>query len=738
MNAVFKIPEARPRLQRGAASVGIAMLIMFILVAAVAASMIMSGSSVLDAAKAEEQIAALYLAESGVEYAQATINGGAEAGDDATTTCTGLAGVSRPLPRGGFNIASGTPITTTTSACSVPPCCRVQVVGTTGSSTSRTIFAMAASSSSDGVEGHGGHTAPFSLNMYPKVDGTAVITNLAFGSKYGGGSNATLTGCNNTSYVSGDPFTNCVIGWNLVGTGQNNLTGIGVFASVATATSGFYTITDTLSSDRNYVLTGALFLPKITTPVLIPVTQSGYFGSDTGSNKTAQTTGLTGKTTNNWCTADADTLVYGFSTLPNYTPPTVPSQLNGVTFGIQPLRLIMSMTDTQTDSGSVNLDYLNSQMWFAYNPIYLLTANASSGGVVTGSIGGVTTFTGDTTFPANSSILTVSAPSNNLISVGDVITCTSGGQCPIQAGTIISETRTENPARTGTGGVGTYTISPAATNNLSKPMQAARTSLALTVTGVTSGYLSVEDTITGTGVTAGTTITSVPVTCPSPTTCNLTGSYGISPAQNVPSTTITANGTTIHVAGAASLPSAGTVVADSSGTGRFADAQVTGSITGATLTVTGVTSGTLSVGDVISGTNIGADPTGAPKTITAMYPTGVLTGQGLTGTYTVSSSQDVAAGTIISRTAVVSSDSATSSFKVSKTPSTRLSGSTVCGGACAFFDYSATSTALSLAGITSGDNWSSGFWCLNGVDPAKIRKLGKIVTRHKRWGEPVF
>lgn len=65
-------------------------------------------------------------------------------------------------------------------------------------------------------------------------------------------------------------------------------------------------------------------------------------------------------------------------------------------------------------------------------------------------------------------------------------------------------------------------------------------------------------------------------------------------------------------------------------------AVVTGSISGTTLTVTGVTSGTLMVGETLTGSGVTAG-----TTITAY-----LTGVGGVGTYTVSVSQTVASTTI--------------------------------------------------------------------------------------------
>lgn len=64
----------------------------------------------------------------------------------------------------------------------------------------------------------------------------------------------------------------------------------------------------------------------------------------------------------------------------------------------------------------------------------------------------------------------------------------------------------------------------------------------------------------------------------------------------------------------------------------------TGSISGTTLTVTNVVSGTIEVGDLITGTGVSAGPPGSGAT----YITALGTGTGGIGTYTVSVSQTVA------------------------------------------------------------------------------------------------
>jgi hypothetical protein len=114
----------------------------------------------------------------------------------------------------------------------------------------------------------------------------------------------------------------------------------------------------------------------------------------------------------------------------------------------------------------------------------------------------------------------------------------------------------------------------------------------LTVTAVTTGVLTIGQTISGTGVTAGTQITGFG------TGTGGTGTYTVNAAQTVSSTTITGSG--------------------------------------GTLTVSAVGSGALALGDALSGSGITAG--------TAI--TDFLTGTGGNGTYAVNIGQTFASGTI--------------------------------------------------------------------------------------------
>ena len=203
----------------------------------------------------------------------------------------------------------------------------------------------------------------------------------------------------------------------------------------------------------------------------------------------------------------------------------------------------------------------------------------------------------------------------------------------------------------------------------SNDMTASIAGTTMTVTKVLNGAFAVGQVLSGTGVTAGTTITALG------TGTGGVGTYTVSPSQTAASTNVrsyqaqtTGNATLTSnndgsgaIAFAASTlglfrdPTAaaaphsanitlGLLLEDFSEAGPTGNpasisslaATVTGSIAAATLTVTAVANGSLAVGQVLSGTGVSTG-----TTITALG-----TGTGGTGTYTVSPSQTVASTTI--------------------------------------------------------------------------------------------
>jgi hypothetical protein len=125
----------------------------------------------------------------------------------------------------------------------------------------------------------------------------------------------------------------------------------------------------------------------------------------------------------------------------------------------------------------------------------------------------------------------------------------------------------------------------------------------LTVTSVLSGTIAVGQAIFGQGVDQNTVITALG------TGSGGVGTYTVSDSQTVASTTINSTA---------------------------APAIVTGAISGTTLTVSAVTSGTLKIGQTIEGTGV------TDGTIIKAFGTG----SGGAGTYTVSASQTVSSTTI--------------------------------------------------------------------------------------------
>ena len=125
----------------------------------------------------------------------------------------------------------------------------------------------------------------------------------------------------------------------------------------------------------------------------------------------------------------------------------------------------------------------------------------------------------------------------------------------------------------------------------------------LTVTGVSSGTIAINQALFGVGVTSETVITALG------TGTGGTGTYTINTSQTVASRSL----------------SSATV-----------GAVVTGAISGTTLTVSAVTSGILYVGQTIQGSTVAAN-----TIITALG-----TGSGGAGTYTVSTSQTVTSRTM--------------------------------------------------------------------------------------------
>jgi hypothetical protein len=204
------------------------------------------------------------------------------------------------------------------------------------------------------------------------------------------------------------------------------------------------------------------------------------------------------------------------------------------------------------------------------------SVTGSAGASVTGSISGTT--------------LTVSAVANGTIAVGDIVSHSS-----------ILQTATITGLGTGTGGTGTYTLTYTGST---ASFTGSISGTTLTVTAVASGSIIVGQVLTGNSATSGTAITS-----------QLTG---------------TAGGIGTYTVSISQTRTSGSF------TGTYTLASTSLSVLSTVLRVTAVASGTLSIGQFLTGTGIAFS-----TSITAFG-----TGSGNTGTYTLSSAQAFASTTI--------------------------------------------------------------------------------------------
>lgn len=270
-----------------------------------------------------------------------------------------------------------------------------------------------------------------------------------------------------------------------------------------------------------------------------------------------------------------------------------------------------------------------------------LLGTGAIGGTGTGSIGATGTgYVG--------AVVTGALGSTNTASIG--FTCTASiatttmtvsavANGVLSVGDIISGTgvtagTTITALGTGSGGTGTYTVSASQTVSSTTITGNSRF---LNVTAVAGGTLYVGDTVLGTGVSAGTEITAFD------TGTGGTGKYILNFYQQINSSTLTTKSNQLNVtAVSVGNLNLGDVI---TGTGVESGTTITGfknkfvgtaSISSTTMTISAVTSGSVSVGDIVTGSGVVAG--------TKISSFG--TGSGGVGTYVVSISQTTASTTI--------------------------------------------------------------------------------------------
>lgn len=245
----------------------------------------------------------------------------------------------------------------------------------------------------------------------------------------------------------------------------------------------------------------------------------------------------------------------------------------------------------------------------------LAGATAPALGVGTGTLG----FTGTATLVNGSAVMTVAAATHGFLSPGDGISGTA-----IPAGATILNQLTGTP-----GGVGTYTLSAAATADEASPEAIVGLSNLLIVTAMTSGAFTQGGGITGTGVAAGAKI-GVQV-APFSGVATISGTTVLTVTSQTPGTDSLRVGNKIVAVG---VPAGTTISAQTSGTpggvGAYTLSAASTNAAGVAVT-TGDSLGQTGAYRV-SGGQQAAGTASAPTTITTAG-TAQATGFKLRGTY---------------------------------------------------------------------------------------------------------
>jgi hypothetical protein len=710
------VAHSLPRRQLGATTVAIAILITFILAAAVAAVLNMSGSAVIDATKNEEQVAAFFLAESGLERGIGLLK--ASTDPTARSTCeTSIPGTSS-LGRGTFTLAAsatgctGTPPTNCTS-------CTITSTGIILGITSRTIKSVVSLSAPGGgaIGCGGGGGASVNAAHCPGVSATdlhvdieqniqisdtdapaVLISNIAYLRHPVGGASVDASGC-----VTIPGPSTCISTWSdesSHSTGDVVVGGRGAADKVADP--GTYTFKQNLTDDTMYAAVGlkagqssggsinivgsywddagnAGQSTHANSQTLNGKTNNGTLCNDNGKLAGETSTAVSGvtctqiaappdpldnhgtvQTSKGWCYG-ADTLIFGFS---GRSANNSNGAISGVVFGNSPpaTQVPNGFTQFPRPSGSVN-SAIYSSMWYIHNPAYDTAPNSTvtSGAAATALAGA--SFTA--TLSNNSTSMVVSAaPTYGQLNIGDVITCASN-PCKLGNG---GSTSIVAPLPTGAY-PRTYILEDQSTGNSSNNFNAA--SKSMYVSAVTTGTLSKDDGIFT--FTAPTTVTFLGAVIDSGPTGGGTGVYILKTPKNFDSTTILTDGQTVTALG--------------------------------------------------GGAYNGKAPT--PGAALAIRWTG--TGGGV--------------GALAAGTTVLSPSTPTeNSFQLSLRPTTPLYGVQLCGGICAYFDHSSgTSTTSFTATNTSTQQWAAGMTCLSNVNTDTIQGLigNAPVVQATDWHEVI-
>jgi hypothetical protein len=336
---------------------------------------------------------------------------------------------------------------------------------------------------------------------------------------------------------------------------------------------------------------------------------------------------------------------------PATRPLTAPNDGSSPTWGDY-RSLILEVSGAMSNDVTFTVPYTVGGQWIVYN--YTTDATGGPWKVYIGLVGGTSVLV-----ERGTRALVYSNKTGGIFAVNNIPAADSVNTAAIQNGAVTLP-KINSSAKA--------TAAEFNAGNLTASVTASIIATTMTVTAVASGSLVVGMTLSGTGVTAGTTITALG------TGTGGTGTYTVSDSQTVSATTITGSTSdkllpvysAWNSAAYVALTDAAQITPDFSQGYNFsvtingnrqlmnpnnpkigqsglilvtegapATASFTGTIdngsgsSGTTLTVSSVASGTLAIGTVISGSGVTSG-----TTITAFG-----TGSGTVGTYTVSAVQ---------------------------------------------------------------------------------------------------
>lgn len=406
--------------QGGFVSILIAMFLILAVLFVLARSLQVSGTTSLDTRLDSDGVAALFLAESGLERGMGIVSNAISADNTAfVSSCSSLtSGAAFPLAGGSFQYA-------TPSASATAALCTLQVKGTFGQA-SRTVEQAMSFWSQNGTAGTDGASVSLTLKNTQSVPAVALF-NLAYRRlQPGGGGQATATAC-------GD----CGVQYALESSSGNPSVG-SLGSALPVAANSRVTVTQTISTARDYAEVGMIMPGLAGTPTI----QGRYANSsDTANNKNQTvTTGVTssGEATN-WC-RDADTLVFGIS---GRGDDDVSAAFSSIVFNTsgtpaQPIALKPIAHYPNTDGSTPNvLGDVFSEIWWTYNPTFpKVVANSTGTALITlsaptavkvGTL--VKVYSGSGSFAGNTSVLSVTDATHFTVNTTPTLKLTNATIC---------------------------------------------------------------------------------------------------------------------------------------------------------------------------------------------------------------------------------------------------------------------------------------------------------------------